>query len=516
MSPDSLDRRMTQLEELEAESIYIMREVAAEFENPVMMYSIGKDSSVMLRLALQGLPPRAAAVPAAARGHDLEVSRDDRVSRSHRARAGAEPARARERGRREERGHALHARQQQVHRHHEDRRPAPGAVQVQIRRRLRRRAPRRGEVARQGARVLASAIPSTAGIRRTSVPSCGSSTTRACTRARAFACSRSRTGPSSTCGCTCTAKRFPWCRCTSPSRDRSWTATACCIMVDDDRIPLRAGREAAHGNGALSHARLLSAHRRGALHGEHAHRDHRGDAREHHVRAPGPRHRLSTRRPRWRRRSARAISDEHRGRQIRHRGIPRPPRTQGAAAVHHLRQRRRRQEHADRTPAARQPRDSRGPARGRAQRQRALGHAGRRASTWRCSSTACRPSASRASPSTWPTATSTPSGASSSSPTRPATSSTRATWRRAHPPRISRSSSSTPRAACRCRRAGTASSCRSSASATSSSRSTRWTWSITTAPCSTASGPPASSSWRAWACPTCALSPCQRSRATTS
>jgi sulfate adenylyltransferase subunit 2 len=36
---------------LEAESIHIIREVAAEFERPVMLYSIGKDSSVMLRLA---------------------------------------------------------------------------------------------------------------------------------------------------------------------------------------------------------------------------------------------------------------------------------------------------------------------------------------------------------------------------------------------------------------------------------------------------------------------------------
>jgi sulfate adenylyltransferase subunit 2 len=47
----------TQLDELEAESIQIMRDVAAEFENPVMMYSIGKDSSVMLRLALKAFHP---------------------------------------------------------------------------------------------------------------------------------------------------------------------------------------------------------------------------------------------------------------------------------------------------------------------------------------------------------------------------------------------------------------------------------------------------------------------------
>ncbi len=48
---------MTHLRMLEAESIHIIREVAAEFENPVMLYSIGKDSSVMLRLALKAFYP---------------------------------------------------------------------------------------------------------------------------------------------------------------------------------------------------------------------------------------------------------------------------------------------------------------------------------------------------------------------------------------------------------------------------------------------------------------------------
>jgi sulfate adenylyltransferase subunit 2 len=47
----------TYLRELEAESIHIMREVAAEFRNPVMLYSIGKDSSVMLHLALKAFYP---------------------------------------------------------------------------------------------------------------------------------------------------------------------------------------------------------------------------------------------------------------------------------------------------------------------------------------------------------------------------------------------------------------------------------------------------------------------------
>ncbi len=48
---------MTHLEQLEAESIYIIREVAAEFENPVMLYSIGKDSAVMLHLAKKAFFP---------------------------------------------------------------------------------------------------------------------------------------------------------------------------------------------------------------------------------------------------------------------------------------------------------------------------------------------------------------------------------------------------------------------------------------------------------------------------
>jgi sulfate adenylyltransferase subunit 2 len=48
---------LTHLERLEAESIYIMREVVAQAERPVMLYSIGKDSSVMLRLALKAFHP---------------------------------------------------------------------------------------------------------------------------------------------------------------------------------------------------------------------------------------------------------------------------------------------------------------------------------------------------------------------------------------------------------------------------------------------------------------------------
>ena len=49
--------QLTHLKQLEAESIHIIREVAAEFERPVMLYSVGKDSAVMLQLALKAFFP---------------------------------------------------------------------------------------------------------------------------------------------------------------------------------------------------------------------------------------------------------------------------------------------------------------------------------------------------------------------------------------------------------------------------------------------------------------------------
>lgn len=50
-------KKLTHLKKLEAEAIHIMREVVAEFENPAMLYSIGKDSSVMLHLAQKAFHP---------------------------------------------------------------------------------------------------------------------------------------------------------------------------------------------------------------------------------------------------------------------------------------------------------------------------------------------------------------------------------------------------------------------------------------------------------------------------
>lgn len=51
------DYKLTHLKQLEAESIHIIREVAAEFDRPVMLYSVGKDSAVMLHLAMKAFYP---------------------------------------------------------------------------------------------------------------------------------------------------------------------------------------------------------------------------------------------------------------------------------------------------------------------------------------------------------------------------------------------------------------------------------------------------------------------------
>ena len=57
------DSRSARLQRLEAESIHILRELAAELDNPVLLYSIGEDSSVNLYLALRAFYPSKAAFP---------------------------------------------------------------------------------------------------------------------------------------------------------------------------------------------------------------------------------------------------------------------------------------------------------------------------------------------------------------------------------------------------------------------------------------------------------------------
>lgn len=78
---------LTHLDRLEAESLHIFREVVAECENPVLLYSIGKDSSVMLRLALKAFHPAPLPFPLlhVASGWDFRAMLDhrDRTVREH-------------------------------------------------------------------------------------------------------------------------------------------------------------------------------------------------------------------------------------------------------------------------------------------------------------------------------------------------------------------------------------------------------------------------------------------------
>ena len=78
---------LTQLDRLEAESIHIMREVAAECRRPVFLYSIGKDSSVMLHLALKAFYPSPPPFPFLhiASGWDFRAMLEhrDRIAREH-------------------------------------------------------------------------------------------------------------------------------------------------------------------------------------------------------------------------------------------------------------------------------------------------------------------------------------------------------------------------------------------------------------------------------------------------
>ena len=77
----STERRLSHLKVLEAESIYILREAVAEFARPVMLYSIGKDSSVMLRLAQKAFYPGKIPFPLLHVDTSYKFPGDDRVSR---------------------------------------------------------------------------------------------------------------------------------------------------------------------------------------------------------------------------------------------------------------------------------------------------------------------------------------------------------------------------------------------------------------------------------------------------
>ena len=279
--------RRRSLRRLEAEAIFIMREVVATFERPVMLYSIGKDSSVMLHLARKAFYPAPPPFPllhvdttwkfremirfrdeTAKKYHlDLRVhTNQDGVAR------GINPF---------DHGSSLYTQVMKTEALKQalDRRP--------LRRRLRRRAPRRGEEPRQGAHLLVPLRRATAGTRRTSGRSSGRSTTRASSRASRSASSRCRTGPSSTSGNTSSPRTSRSCRSISPPSGRWSNRDGQLIMVDDERMPLQPGevpekRVRFRTLGCYPLTAAIEIGRRDAC------RDRRRDVRRPHLRAPGP------------------------------------------------------------------------------------------------------------------------------------------------------------------------------------------------------------------------------------
>jgi 3'-phosphoadenosine 5'-phosphosulfate sulfotransferase (PAPS reductase)/FAD synthetase len=124
---------LTHLEQLEAESIHIIREAVAESENPVMLYSIGKDSSVLLHLALKAFYPAKPPFPllhvdTTWKFREMIAFRDGRVR--ERQSRGARP-----------RHRSNHQRIGNSHRRHEDTGLTAGAGPSSLRRRFRRRSP---------------------------------------------------------------------------------------------------------------------------------------------------------------------------------------------------------------------------------------------------------------------------------------------------------------------------------------------------------------------------------------
>ncbi len=298
----------------------------------------------MLHLAMKAFYPRAAAFPAAPRRYDLEVPRDDRASATRRPSAARpRPDRPHQPGRASTRASTRSPHGSAVaHPGDEDRGPEAGARQIQVRRRLRRRPPRRGEEPAPRSASSPSAPPTTRWDPKNQRPELWSLyNTRIAPGRERSASSRSRTGPSSTSGTTSAEKTFRSCRSTSPRTAPVVIRDGTSFMVDDERMPLEPGEKP---RDRMVRFRTLGCYPlTGAIEidADTLDRHRRRDAAPPHVsERAGPPDRPSTKPPRWRRRSARAISDGPQSPRstVRRRSVGRQaPPEKDAAALPHLR-----------------------------------------------------------------------------------------------------------------------------------------------------------------------------------
>ena len=215
---------LTHLDRLEAESIHIMREVVAEAERPVMLYSIGKDSAVMLHLARKAFYPAPPPFPLLHVDTTWKFRACTRCATRSAREAGMEllvyqNPEAEERGINPFDHGPLHTDMWKTEglKQALDQYGFDAAFGGARRDEEKSRAKERIFTFRDRQPPLGPEEPAARAV---------ASTTRARPRARASASSRSRTGPSSTSGNISCARRSRSCRSISPRRARRWSATA--------------------------------------------------------------------------------------------------------------------------------------------------------------------------------------------------------------------------------------------------------------------------------------------------
>ena len=231
------------LQALEAESIHILREAAAEFRKPVMLYSIGKDSSVLLHLALKAFYPAKPPFPllhvdTTWKFREMIAFRD---ATAQRARARAASCTSTSEGVARginpfAHGSAVHtdvmkteALKQALDRHGFD--AAIGGAR------------RDEEKSRAKERMFSFRSAGTSlGPAAASARNCGGCTTAALAPARACGCFRCRTGPSSMCGQYIRPKNIPVVPLYFAAERPVVERDGMLIMVDDERLPLRPAR----------------------------------------------------------------------------------------------------------------------------------------------------------------------------------------------------------------------------------------------------------------------------------
>ena len=356
MTTTHADYRLSQLDELEAESIHIFREVAAEFEKPVLMFSGGKDSIVMMRLAEKAFYPAKIPFPVLQvdTGYDFPevlATRDNWVNRLGVRLIVATVEEAIANGVVVDDGKTSPQPAP-------DRHPAQRSRGGGLHRRLRRRPPRRGEGPRQGARLLPPRRVRPVGPQEPA-PRAVEPLQRPDPRGRAHAdLPDLATGPSSTSGTTSAARGSR-----SPSiyfshQRRVFQRDG--MLLSESRVqPVPQGRDRRGAHGPVPHRRRPDADRLRGVRG----RDHppRSSTRSRSPGSPSAAPPVATTgspRPPWKTARRRATSDG------------RAPCTDWPAGCDLLRfatagSRRRRQVHAHRAAAARLQGDLRGPARGR-------------------------------------------------------------------------------------------------------------------------------------------------------